>query len=414
MGPTQTPERDKAVAAKPRASWWRGFKAILFLATAFYVGLAVGDGRIAIPSIGGNQAVSKNLPATLDYNEVNQIYKSLKDNYDGQLNAEQLEDGLKHGLATATKDPYTSYFTPQEAKEFQEQITNSFSGIGAQLGQDEEGNLEVVAPIEGLPAEKAGIKAKDLIATINGESTSGMSVDKAVSKIRGPKGTQVKLQVVRNRAQSLNFTITRDDIKLPSVKTRTLEDNIGYIQITDFSDDTVDLVSKAAKDFKAKNVKGIVLDMRDNPGGLLDASVKISDLWLPSGKNILQEKRGNNVVVQSYNADDGDDILKGVPTVVLINGGSASASEITAGALRDNKAAYVIGEKSYGKGVVQQLINFGDGSQLKVTVASWYRPNGQNINKKGITPDKTVKLTDKDVEADNDTQLKAAQDYLKK
>lgn len=414
MGPTQTNEREPIVREKSRGSWWTKFKFVLFLVTAFYLGLAVGDGRIPLPSLGGNQAVSKNLPATLDYNGVNQLYKSLKDNYDGQLTAQQLEDGLKHGLASSTKDPYTSYFTPAEAKEFKEQITNSFSGIGAQLGQDEEGNLEVVAPIEGLPADKAGLRAKDLIATINGESTTGMSVDKAVSKIRGVKGSTVKLQVVRNRAQSLNFTITRDDIKLPSVKSRTLENNVGYIQITDFSDDTVDLVTKAAREFKEKNVKGIVLDMRDNPGGLLDASVKISDLWLPANKNILQEKRGNNVVVQSYNANDGDDVLKGVPTVILINSGSASASEITAGALRDNRAAYVIGEKSYGKGVVQQLINFGDGSQLKVTVASWYRPNGQNINKKGITPDKTVKLTDKDLEANNDTQLKAAEAYLNK
>lgn len=384
---------------------------LLVLSLVFYLGMAVGNGKLSLPAIGGNKAVSKNLPANLDYSEVNQIYKSLKQNYDGQLNAEQLEEGLKHGLAEATKDPYTVYFTPKEAKDFQSQLNNAFSGIGAQLGQDKDGNLEVVAPIEGLPAEKAGIKAKDIIASINGQSTADMSVDEAVSKIRGPKGTEVKLQIVRNRAKSLEFKITRQAIDLPSVKTKMLEYNIGDIQITDFSDDTVELATKAANELKSKNVKGLVLDLRDNPGGLLDASVKVSSLWLPQGKNILQEKRGGNVVVDSYEST-GNNMLSGIPTVVLINGGSASASEITAGALRDNKAAYLIGEKTYGKGVVQQLINFGDGSQLKVTVASWYRPNGQSINKKGITPDKVLKISEADAKAKNDTQLKAAQDYL--
>jgi carboxyl-terminal processing protease len=326
------------------------------------------------------------------------------------LNEQQLEDGLKHGLATATKDPYTVYFTPKEAKTFNEQLNNAFSGIGAQLGQDADGNLEVIAPIDSTPAAKAGLKAHDLIASINGENTTGMSVDEAVSKIRGRSGTSVKLQIVRDHSQALDFTITREDIKIPSVKTKILPGNIGYMQVSTFSDDTNNLTQKAAEQFKQENVSGIVLDLRSDPGGLLDAAVHLSSLWLPEGQTILQEKRGSQVV-QSYYAQGGN-VLRGIPTVVLIDGGSASASEITAGALHDNKAAYVIGQKSYGKGVVQQLINFGDGSQLKVTVASWYRPNGQNINKKGISPDKTVKVSDADAKAGNDTQLKAAQDFL--
>ncbi len=399
---------------------------LLALGVVFYIGVNVGNGRIAFSAglnpinfhytfdlrpTKHNKQVAKNLPAHLDYDKVDQVYKSLKENYDGQLSQEQLEQGLSHGLAEATKDPYTVYFTAKEAKDFNSQLNNSFSGIGAQLGQDKDSNLEVIAPIAGLPADKAGIKAKDLIASINGQTTSGMSVDEAVNKIRGPKGSKVTLQIVRNHQQSLTFTITRDDIKLPSVKTKILDGNIGYLQITSFSDDTVDLATKAANDFKAKNVKGIVLDLRDDPGGLLDAAVKVSSLWIPDGKNILQEKRGGNIVVDSYNAS-GSNTLSGIPTVVLVNGGSASASEITAGALHDQKVAYVIGEKSYGKGVVQQLINFGDGSQLKVTVASWYRPDGENINHKGITPDKLVKISDEDAKASNDTQLKAAQAYL--
>lgn len=377
------------------------------LVLVFFLGQAVGSGRISL-----NHGVAGNLPNELDYTTINQVYQSLKDNYDGRLTGSQLEDGLKHGLAESTNDPYTVYFTPKEAKEFNDQLNNSFSGIGAQLGQDKDKNLQVIAPIAGLPAEKAGLKAGDLIVRINGTSTSGMSVDDAVHRIRGKKGTKVTLQVVRNKSRSLTFTITRDDIKIPSVKSKILPGSIGYIQITDFSDDTASLAQKAADSFRSKDVKGIILDLRGDPGGLLDAAIHVSSLWLPEGQNIMQEKRGD-AVVNSYSAQ-GDDKLHGIPTVVLIDGGSASASEITAGALHDQHAAYLIGEKSYGKGVVQQLINFGDGSQLKVTVASWYRPDGQNINHKGINPDKTVKLTEADISAGRDIQLQAAEDHLNK
>jgi len=383
--------------------------AVAFFAV-FIVGVNFGNGRIS--PFSHAKGPSASLPARLDYSSVNQVYQSIKDNYDGKLTTQQLEDGLKHGLAEATKDPYTNYFNGKEAKEFNEQITNSFSGIGAQLGQDSKGNLEVIAPISGTPAEKAGLKPKDIIIEINGESTTGMAVDDAVSKIRGKAGTKVKLSVVRNKTQPLTFVITRDNIKIPSVKSKTLDGNIGYIQISNFADDTYDLTSKAVQKFKDDNVKGLIIDMRNNPGGLLEQAVNVSSLWLPTGTNVLKEKTGGTVV-KSYEST-GNDIAKGIPTVVLINEGSASASEITAGALRDNNAVYLIGQKSYGKGVVQQLINFNDGSQLKVTVASWYRPNGQNIHHKGIKPDKSVKMTDEDVKADKDPQLQAAQEYINK
>ena len=371
-------------------------------------GVATGDGHVSSYLHLGRQPISKDLPDKLDYSSVDKVYQSIKANYDGKLTATQLIDGLKHGLATATKDPYTVYFTSTEAKTFVNELNNSFSGIGAQLGLDESGTLEVIAPISGLPADKAGLKAKDLITSIDGVSTSGISIEQAVSKIRGPKGTKVTLQIVRS-SLPLSFTITRDDITLPSVKTKILDNNIGYVQISTFANDTTDLMQKAADDFKTKNVKGIILDLRENPGGLLDAAVHVSSLWLKPSETVLQEKRGSEVV-QTYQALGGDE-LNGMPTVILIDSGSASASEIVTGALHDNKLAYVIGEKSYGKGVVQQLIDMADGSQLKVTVASWYRPNGQNINKLGITPDKTVTITATDT---TDIQLQAAIDYLNK
>ena len=398
---------------KPKAGrrvWFKQFEVLLVLVLVFAAGQAIGDGRITVNWPWLSQPVASGLPAKLDYSTVNEVYQALKDNYDGNLTQSQLIDGLKHGLATATNDPYTGYFTAKEAKAFNSELNNSFSGIGAQLGQDSDGNLEVIAPIAGLPADKAGLKAQDLITSINGVSTSGESIDDAVNKIRGPKGTKVTLQVVRNHTQTLSFTITRDDITLPSVKTKTLNGNIGYMRISTFADDTDGLTQKAADQFVAAHDKGIILDLRNNPGGLLDDAVHLSSLWLKPGQTVLTEKHGK-VVVQSYAALGGDE-LHGIPTVILINGGSASASEITTGALHDNKAAYVIGQKSYGKGVVQQLINFNDGSQLKVTVASWYRPDGVSINHKGITPDKVVTISDADAKAGIDTQLQAAEAYL--
>jgi carboxyl-terminal processing protease len=381
----------------------------IFLAVViFLVGVGFGNGRISL-SLHPTQAVAKDLPNNLDYSSVNQVYQSLKENYDGQLSAGQLLDGLKHGLAQATNDPYTEYFTPAEAKAFNNQLNNAFSGIGAELGADSNGNLEIIAPVPGTPGDKAGLKAQDIITSINGTSTSGMSVDDAVSKIRGKAGTPVTLQIVRNRTQPLSFTITRQDITVPSVNTKILAGNIGYMQITTFGNDTTDLAQKAADQFAADHVKGIILDLRNNPGGLLTAAVAVSSYWLPPGQTVLQEKRGNTIV-QTYQAQ-GSDELHGIPTAVLINGGSASASEITTGALHDNGDAYVIGEKSYGKGVVQQLINFKDGSQLKVTIASWYRPDGKNINHLGITPDQTV-TEPSTATIDNDPQLNAAEAYL--
>lgn len=394
-----------------KSSEWRKRSVIALAGVVIFVaGVVAGNSGEINLSLHHSQQINGALPAKLDYSSVEEVYKSLKDNYDGKLTETQLEDGLKHGLAEATKDPYTVYFTAKEAKNFNSELNNSFSGIGAQLGQDTDGNIEIISPISGLPADKAGLKPKDLITSINGQSTSGESVDDAVNKIRGPKGTKVKLEIVRNHAQTIDVTITRDDITLPSVKTKTLDGNIGYMQISTFADDTSDLTKKAAQQFADAHVKGMILDLRENPGGLLDAAVNVSSLWLPSGQKILDEKHGTTVV--STNTALGGDVLNGIPTVVLIDSGSASASEITAGALHDNKAAYLIGEKSYGKGVVQQLINLGDGSQLKVTVASWFRPNGQNINHKGINPDKTVKISDTDAKAGTDTQLQAAQDYL--
>lgn len=369
----------------------------------FFLGVAVGNGQI---SFAHANSQNKSLPSQLDYRSVNQLYSAIRDNYDGKLTEQQLLDGLKSGLAQATGDPYTEYFNQKDAKEFNQQLEGAFTGIGAELGQDESKNLIVVAPIDGFPADKAGVRAKDAIVSIDGKSTTGMSIDDAVKKIRGESGTKVTLELVRDRKESLKLTITRAEIKVPSVEWNITDDNIGYMKITQFSEDTSTLAAEAAQEFKNKNVDGVVLDMRDNPGGLLSSAVDVSSLWLNRGTTILQEKRDGKTV-KTYSATGGN-VLSGIKTTVLINGGSASASEITAGALLDNKAATLVGEKSFGKGSVQQIQPLPDGGEVKITIARWYRPNGQNIDKKGIEPTKKIVLTDDDYTQNRDPQKDAA------
>jgi carboxyl-terminal processing protease len=409
------PKRGKTGAVMRRlgAHVWlsRGLTLVLVL-IIFAAGVGTGNGRLGVLLHRNYAPASGDLPNNLDYSSVNAVYQSLKENYNGKLTADQLTDGLKHGLAEATKDPYTVYFTSKEAQDFNSELNQSLTGIGAQLEQETDKSIVVVSPLAGSPAEAAGLKALDIVSQVDGKSTAGLSLNEVVKEIRGKKGTAVKLQVVRDKANLMEFTITRDDIKVPSVTSKILDNNIGYMQISSFSDNTTLLAQQAADKFAAAHVKGIILDLRDDGGGYLDAAVSVSSLWLPKDQLIMQEKRGS-VVTNTYQAAGGNE-LHNIPTVVLVNGGSASASEITTGALHDNKAAYVIGEKSYGKGVVQSLINFKDGAQLKVTIASWYRPDGENINHKGINPDKTVKQSDADTANKVDTQLEAAKTYLAK
>ncbi len=379
---------------------------IVLVIGVYILGWAIGSNRINF-SFGGQ---NRQLPNRLDYTSVNQVYNDLKSQYDGKLTVNQLLDGLKNGLAQSTNDPYTEYFSASQAQAFNNELQGTFSGIGAELGEDSSNNIEIIAPLAGTPAAKAGLQPKDIISAINGKSTSGLSIDNAVTEIRGPSGTKVTLSIIRNNGQQLTFTITRADITVPSVNYKVLSGNIGYMQINQFSDDTSNLAVKAAQSFQQAHVKGVILDIRDNPGGLVTAAVDVSSLWLPSGKIIMQEKTGN-IVDQTYTST-GNDMLNGIPTVVLINSGSASAAEITTGALHDNGAAYVIGDKSFGKGVVQQLDNLPGGAELKVTIASWYRPNGKNINHIGITPDQVVQITTQDEQNSQDSQLTAALQYL--
>lgn len=371
----------------------------------FLLGWFVGSGRLSFYSL-SNQ--NEQLPSNLNYASVEQVYDVLRQTYDGELTVEQLLDGLKAGLAQSTGDPYTEYLNVEEAKEFDNDLNGTFSGIGAELSREGD-QLTVVAPIAGYPAEEAGLRAQDIITEIDGEPAYDLSLTEAVNKIRGPAGTTVKLTILRAGSGVQELEITREDITIPSVEYEVI-DGIGYMQISRFADDTSRLAREAAKSFKDQNVSGVVVDVRNNPGGLLNSSVDIASLWLDEGDVVLEEQRGGEVI-KTYRATGGN-ILKDVPTVVLVNEGSASASEILAGALVDHEAAQLVGKKTFGKGSVQGLEPLTSGGVLKVTIARWYTPNGRNIDKEGIAVGTEVDLTAEDIKAEQDPQKDKAFELL--
>ncbi len=399
-----------ALPQRPKKKWTllKIFATFVVTLLVFGGGVAVGRGDVQLK---GLSLTKKTTSVTaLDYSSVDQLYGLLKDDFDGSLNNDKVLDGLKTGLVSATGDPYTMYFNATDAKAFNEELTGTFTGIGAELGTDVDNNIVIVSPLSGYPAEKAGLKPKDIISAVDGESTSGLSVDGVVQKIRGQANTQVKLTIVRGKDKPFEINITRQQIKIDSVKA-SVEGNIGYLKISQFSNDTTKLANDAVADFKVKGVKAVILDLRSNPGGYLSGAVDISSLWLDQRQIVVSQKRGGQTLSTEY--AKGNNSLKGLPTVVLINSGSASASEITAGALHDNNAATILGEKSFGKGSVQQVVNLSNGGELKVTIARWYTPKGTNIDKQGITPDVSVSSSDDDQKAARDPQKDKATEILK-
>lgn len=350
-----------------------------------------------------NQGLQENL----DFTTTEKVFDLLKQKFDGELDMQALQDGLNRGLVQATGDSYTTYLSAKEAAEFADDLKGTFSGIGAELGK-RDSKLTIITPLEGSPAQAAGVRAGDVVARINGEESIDLSVDAAVAKIRGEAGTEVTLTLLRG-GETLEKKITRAQINVPSVKHEVLEGNIGYIQITRFGEDTADLARKAAVDLKSRQVKGIIVDVRNNGGGLLDSAVKIAGLWLDN--KVVVEERVNGKTETALKTGT-NPILADIPTKLLINEGSASASEILAGALHDHGVATLIGEKTFGKGSVQELIDLPDGAQLKITVAHWYTPNGVNVDKEGIKPDIEVGLSPEDFEQNRDPQKDRARQEL--
>ncbi|WP_435922684.1 S41 family peptidase [Paenibacillus sp. DYY-L-2] len=318
--------------------------------------------------------------------------KLVKENYVEGADEQKLVDGAIDGMMNALGDPFSSYMGPETAQQFSEQIEGSFTGIGAEVSM-ENGNVTVVSPIKGSPAEKAGIKPKDILLSVNGESFEGLSLNEAVAKIRGPKGTEAKIKVKRaGSAATLEYTIVRDDIALESIYARMEEGKVGVIEITEFSQNTADRFKQELANLEKQGMKGLVIDVRNNPGGVLDKVVDISQQFVPKGKAIVQVEDKNKQREKQLSQGKGKDY----PVAVITNKGSASASEILAGALQESADALLIGETTYGKGTVQTAFEreFGDGSLLKVTIAKWLTPDGEWIHKKGIEPDIAVAQPD--------------------
>jgi carboxyl-terminal processing protease len=314
--------------------------------------------------------------------------------------------GAINGLVQSLGDPYTEFFNPSDNQQFQQDISGNFGGIGAELGTNIKNEIVIVAPLKGTPAESAGLKAQDIVAGINGSSTEQLTVDQAVNLIRGQIGTSVKLTIMRSGwDKTKDFSITRENIQVPIVDFE-MKGDIAHVSLHQFDQTANQLVYNALVKAMNQNAKGIVFDLRDDPGGYLDAAVDISGYFLKPGSLVVSEV-GRTVATTTYTAT-GNGALDNFPMVVLVNGGSASASEILAGALHDDRDIKLIGEKTFGKGTVQELENLSDGSSLKITVAHWVLPSGKIIDHEGIAPDYEVPLTDDNIKNKQDPQLDKA------
>ncbi len=371
------------------------------------LGYIAGTFNVQIASVIAPVFGVKVYGGTLDLSSVQATYQALKANFDGKLDDQKLIDGANDGLVKAAGDTYTIYMNKQQADAFNNDLSGTIGGgIGVEITETDN-KVTVSSVLPGDPAEQAGMKAGDVITGVNGTSMVGQNTDAVVAKIRGDIGTTVKVTVDRG-GQSLDFNITRQNITAPSV-TSKVEGNIGILTISRFDENTGDEARTAAQSFKKANVKGVIVDLRDNGGGYLTAAQDVAGLWL--NNKLVVSERTNGVVVDQLNSTD-NALLTGIPTVVLVNGGTASASEIVSGALQDYDVAKLVGEKTFGKGSVQKLLDLPRGAQLKVTVARWYTPKGKNINQQGITPDKVVSISKDDLAAGRDPQLDAAKALL--
>ncbi|MBN1873781.1 MAG: S41 family peptidase [Anaerolineae bacterium] len=321
----------------------------------------------------------------------------------------ELTYGAIRGMLITLDDPYTSFVEPKTAAILNEDASGEFEGIGATVRMREDGYLEVVRPLPGHPAEEAGIQAGDLILSVNDQSIIGLGLYEAISYVRGPAGSEANLEIARpGEADLLYITVIRARIELPIVEYRMLDNDIAYILLTSFDSTATDRVEDALKDLQEESPRGLIFDLRNNGGGYLDQAIKVSDLFLDEG--LVAIKRDSSGDEEKYYAFDGD-LGEDIPMVVLVNGGSASASEIVAGAFQDRERAPLLGETTLGKGSVQLLNNLRDGSQLRVTVARWYTPNDRVIHNEGLAPDIEAPYP-ADTPAGEDPQLDRAIEYL--
>ena len=382
---------------RQQLSW---FLTLVIVAIVSFVAGARSDALFAnVASVFGIRTSNK----TIDLSSVQKTYQELIANYDGKLDTQKLIYGANRGLVEAAGDPHTAYMDPDETKEFDKSLSGQIGGgIGAEIGL-RNNKPTIIKPLENSPAQKAGIKAGEAIVKVNDEVSSDWSVEKVVSKIRGEVGTSVKLTLLSGN-QTREVSVVRQNIVSPAVESE-IDGEIGILKVNRFGDDTVSLSRKYASEFVDKGVKKVILDLRNNPGGTVGAAQGLLGIWLDN-QIAMTERRGSEIVKTLRTT--GTPILGNMKTVVLINGNSASASEITAGALREYGKATLVGQKSYGKGSVQIVLGLPGGSQMKVTEARWYTPKGKNIDKTGIEPDVKVDLSSDDVNNNVDPQMDKA------
>ena len=382
---------------RQQLSW---FLTLVIVAIVSFVAGARSDALFAnVASVFGVRTSNK----TIDLSSVQKTYQELVANYDGKLDTQKLIYGANRGLVEAAGDPHTAYMDPDETKEFDKSLSGQIGGgIGAEIGL-RNNKPTIIKPLENSPAQKAGVKAGEAIVKVNDEASSDWSVEKVVSKIRGEVGTSVKLTLLSG-GQTREVSVVRQNIVSPAVESE-IDGEIGILKVNRFGDDTVSLSRKYASEFVEKGVKKVILDLRNNPGGTVGAAQGLLGIWLDN-QIAMTERRGSEIVKTLRTT--GTPILGNIKTVVLINGNSASASEITAGALREYGKATLVGQKSYGKGSVQIVLGLPGGSQMKVTEARWYTPKGKNIDKTGIEPDVKVDLSSDDVNNNVDPQMDKA------
>jgi len=320
--------------------------------------------------------------------------------------------GAISGMVKSLEDPYTTFLNPEDTKRFIEDVKGTFEGVGMEIGQ-KKGQLQVIAPLEGTPAQKAGLRAGDKIIKVDDTLTLDITLDEAVNLIRGPKGTEVTLTIYREEwGTTKEIKIVRGVIEIPSLKWEIIDENIAYLKLYQFSEKASFDFREAAIEILASPAQKIILDLRNNPGGYLEVAQDVAGWFLERGQIVVIEDFGQIKEQKIYKAQ-GNASLVEYPIVILINQGSASGSEILAGALRDNRGIKLIGEKSFGKGSVQELERLREGSSLKITVAKWLTPKSELITDKGLEPDIKIEMTEEDYEEDRDPQLDKAIEIIK-
>ncbi|WP_422123347.1 S41 family peptidase [Planococcus sp. X10-3] len=352
---------------------------VLILATA---GLTV----FAL-TFGDEKAVEVNSPERREFQKLYTAYDEIQNKYYEDVDREELINGAINGMVDSLGDPYSDYMNEEEASQFMEGISSSFEGIGAEV-QERNGYITIVSPIKNSPAEKAGIQPNDQIVAVDGDSIQGFSTTEAVMLIRGEKGTEVTLTIMRGEMQDpIDVTIVRDEIPIETVYSEMIGDNVAHIQITSFSQDTYTELQTAIADMEAEGMEAMVIDVRQNPGGLLESALDISNLFIEDGEEMF-EVQAKGLEPEIYLATEGNKVK--IPVTLLIDGGSASASEILAGAMSESAGIKLVGETTFGKGTVQTANDLADGSNLKFTTAKWLTPDGNWIHENGIKPDVEV------------------------